>query len=57
MLRGVVCEVLPQIGSIVLQDYARLNDGMILADQLLHVADQSQTRLERPRSGSTNATP
>ena len=34
-LHGVVSDVLPQIGGIVLQDYARLNRGMILANKIL----------------------
>ena len=33
-LHGVVGDVLPQIGGIVLQDYERLNRGMILAERM-----------------------
>lgn len=35
LLHGVVAEVLPQIGGIVLQDYARLNNALILAEKLM----------------------
>lgn len=34
-LTGVVEDMLPQIGKIVLQDYARLNRGLILSSQIL----------------------
>lgn len=34
-LHGVVKDVLPQMGGIVLQDYERLNRGMILAERIL----------------------
>jgi len=34
-LNSVVKDVLPQIGGIVLQDYAALNEGMILARRIL----------------------
>jgi hypothetical protein len=35
MLRAVVLEVTPQIGKIVLQDYGRLNRGLMLARKLV----------------------
>lgn len=35
MLRGVVLEVTPQIGKVVLQDYKRLNLGLMLAKKLI----------------------
>lgn len=37
-LRGVVDDVMPQIGSIVLQDYARLNTALILSSKILKEA-------------------
>jgi len=35
LLRGVVLEVTPQMGKIVLQDYKRLNLGLMLANKLV----------------------
>ena len=35
LLTKVVEDVMPQIGKIVLQDYAALNDGLILSSKIL----------------------
>ena len=35
LLTKVVTDVLPQMGKIVLQDYAALNDGLMLSDKLI----------------------
>ena len=33
LLHAVVKDILPQLGNIVLQDYAALNTGMLLAEK------------------------
>ena len=35
LLTQVVEDMLPQLGNIVLQDYAALNDGLILSRKVL----------------------
>lgn len=45
-LWGVVEDVLPQMGKVVLQDYERLNRGAILARSILN---RSKTSAERKR--------
>lgn len=37
-LRGVVEEVLPQLGHIVLQDYGRLNESMMMSTKIIKEA-------------------
>lgn len=37
-LRGVVEEVLPQLGHIVLQDYGRLNESMMMSTKIMKEA-------------------
>lgn len=43
-LYGVVSEVLTQIGRVALNDYERLNRGMILAEKILPAQTVKDTR-------------
>ena len=39
MLTSVIEDIMPQIGNLVLQDYAVLNDGLILSRKVLRDSD------------------
>lgn len=46
-LHDTVKDILPQIGGIALQDYGKLNRGMILAEKILKSPNQTDAAAQK----------